>query len=521
MGTDLDPVAAYAGAEPVRLSALFEAERWLVVSSDSQARGLADDVLGDVSESRIARYELRDPTIHAALRSLSPREPVLIAIKEPVAWVVLAKVFRTLAPHHGSVVVVIPQGGDPSPWRSIGVGRGTQVLEVRTAAGAAQAIVIRHARSVLAGTTRRPDARVELLDSDNERRADSSVRPLPLPVRHRDLDEVVDGDPRVWREPSDPVPVVHLELRDLAPVEGDRRILDLLLLGVVPILHGARRFSTDAGSVLDRVKDIDARALDRRALLRHAISLRRQALIEHTQIGRRAEAIPVSILLVTKRPSFLAEAVRQMVAQRHPSVELVIIGHGFDPDPLVAPFRNRTAIEMSTGSVPTDRTLGDGLNLAVELARGSRVLKIDDDDWYGPEIVGDLVRTMELVRAELVGSAMDFIYLGSLDLTVQRGAPAERFGEHVSGATMLIRRDDLRELGGWARVPRAVDSRLLDRLRVAGGAHYAMHGYGYVVNRHGSGNTFAVEDAWFLDGVQAQWSGLDLEAAGASGGGDA
>jgi hypothetical protein len=105
------------------------------------------------------------------------------------------------------------------------------------------------------------------------------------------------------------------------------------------------------------------------------------------------------------------------------------------------------------------------------------------------------------------------VYLASLGLTIRRGAPSERFGSHVSGATLLLRRDDLATLGGWPRVPRAVDSRLLDAVRVAGGSHYAMHGFGYLVNRHLDGNTFTADDAWFLSGCAAQWPGLDLAAA--------
>lgn len=230
-------------------------------------------------------------------------------------------------------------------------------------------------------------------------------------------------------------------------------------------------------------------------------------------LGQRARHRSVTIVLVTRRPTFLSHAVQQVLQQTYPRLELVVVGHGVDPSDSLEPHHRSSSVALRTAELPPDRTLGDGLRLATEMASGELVLKMDDDDWYGPHLVSDLVVALEVSGAELVGSAMDFVYLASLGVTIRRGAPSERFGSHVSGATLLLRRDDLLALGGWPRVPRAVDSRLLDAVRIAGASHYAMHGFGYLVNRHLDGNTFTADDAWFLRGCTGQWPGLDLAAA--------
>jgi hypothetical protein len=155
-------------------------------------------------------------------------------------------------------------------------------------------------------------------------------------------------------------------------------------------------------------------------------------------------------------------------SRRTRGLELIVVGHGIDPARSIEPRQRSGPVVLRTAELPSDRTLGDGLRLATVMASGELVLKMDDDDWYGPHLISDLVVALEVSGAELVGSAMDFVYLASLGLTIRRGAPSERFGSHVSGATLLLRRDDLAALGGWPRVPRAVDSRLLDAVRDRG-----------------------------------------------------
>ena len=88
-------------------------------------------------------------------------------------------------------------------------------------------------------------------------------------------------------------------------------------------------------------------------------------------------------------------------------------------------------------------------------ATGDLVLKMDDDDWYAPDFVADLLRARAYSGADLVGTADEFYYLAERDLTVQRRHPGERYSHWVAGGTLMVDPSLLREAGGFPSVREA------------------------------------------------------------------
>jgi hypothetical protein len=136
------------------------------------------------------------------------------------------------------------------------------------------------------------------------------------------------------------------------------------------------------------------------------------------------------------------------------------------------------------------------------------VLKMDDDDWYSPDFVADLLRARAYSGADLVGAPDDLYYLEDRDLTLRLGHPGEVYKGFVAGGTMLIARSALLEVGGFASVPRHVDKALTSAVREAGGTVYRTHGLGYVLRRTTSGHTWTADlDDLVARAVQT-WDGF-------------
>ncbi|WP_134768200.1 glycosyltransferase [Nocardioides sp. 1609] len=247
----------------------------------------------------------------------------------------------------------------------------------------------------------------------------------------------------------------------------------------------------------------------------HSVLLRRAAFDRFSTLARRSGGAPahpsVSILLATRRADMLDFALAQVARQRGVgSLELVLAPHGFD----VPAARVQDAVGPGTTvqvlPQPATTLFGDVLHAASRAARGDVVLKMDDDDWYAPDVVADLLRARAWSGAEMVGMPAELHYLAEADLTAKRGHPVEVYTSFVAGGTMLVDRMALRDAGGFRPVRQWVDAQLIDALDAMGAATYRTHGLGYVLRRNATGHTWQADLDYLLDPARtiATWPGF-------------
>lgn len=246
-----------------------------------------------------------------------------------------------------------------------------------------------------------------------------------------------------------------------------------------------------------------------------SVQARRHALRQYGPAAALDAWPTVSVVLVTHRPDHLEHAFRQVSRLRYPRLEIVVGAHGERVDAArVWELAQEVPHPVTVVTVDGQRTLGEALQACSDRAEGALVTKMDDDDHYGPEHVWDLVLARQFSGAQIVGKALDWVYLESQDTTVFRPTyAAEKYADFVAGGTMLISRADLAAVGGWRPVPRSVDRALLDRVLTDGGLVYRTHGLGYVYVRHSAGHTASVRDEHFLTRTTATHPGLIRHAA--------
>ncbi len=241
-----------------------------------------------------------------------------------------------------------------------------------------------------------------------------------------------------------------------------------------------------------------------------SVDARRHALRQYGPAAALDAWPTVSVVLVTHRPDHLEHAFRQVSRLRYPRLEIVVGAHGGRVDAArVWELAQDAPFPVTVVAVDGSRTLGEALQACSDRAEGALITKMDDDDHYGPDHVWDLVLARQYSGAQIVGKALDWVYLESQDTTVFRPTyAAEKYADFVAGGTMLISRADLAAVGGWRPVPKSVDRALLDRLLADGGLVYRTHGIGYVYVRHSAGHTASVRDEHFLTKTTATHAGL-------------
>ncbi|WP_162598668.1 glycosyltransferase family A protein [Nocardioides gilvus] len=334
-----------------------------------------------------------------------------------------------------------------------------------------------------------------------------------------DLTELVRGGPvtelvvrRARRHRA-----VRLDLTTADPSD----LLKLTMSGIPVLTSGDEpRLAPELAKVLADVPDLDdtlARdgwsvRLRRATFDHHSTAAWRSGLAGRTGVARLAAASaslpPTSVLLASKREHELAGAVARVAAQVGADVELVIATHGFRTDP--APLTEILGRPPVLLDFEDSTFFGDVLTAAAQAASGSVLMKMDDDDWYSPHTVHDLLMARRISGADLVGAAAEFVHLAELDTTVRRTDPSEVFSDWVAGGTMTVSRDLLRELGWFRPVRRWVDAQLLQMVLASGGSVYRTHGLNYVLRRNATGHTWETEAETFLEAgtVLQQWEGF-------------
>ena len=257
-------------------------------------------------------------------------------------------------------------------------------------------------------------------------------------------------------------------------------------------------------------------AMRRLALRDHSLRARARQIL--TDRGMEAPLAEVSVLLPTRRPELLATAVEAVRVQNYPRLELVLglHGGGFPDDADIMAMADDLGGDVRVVRVDREETLGDVLNAAVAASSGTLLTKFDDDDFYAPDHIWDLVLAREYSGATLVAKAPEYVYLSGTDSTVRVSKWRERFVPRplAAGGVLLISRQDLDDAGGWRRVPRKVDTSLAQDVALLGGDIYWTHGTGYLRVRHGDGQTWDIDDDFFLSSSSDSRPGRDFEFAG-------
>lgn len=217
----------------------------------------------------------------------------------------------------------------------------------------------------------------------------------------------------------------------------------------------------------------------------------------------------VSLVLVSRRPELIVPMVRRLSTLDYPRIEIVVAQHG---------GKLPEGLADAAGDVPLvvkrykrKKVFGEVLQKAFALASGDLVAKVDDDDYVGDGHLLDLVLAHRYSGATLVGKSTTVVYLEALDTTVRRlYGVREGFTHRVAGGTFLLSPEDLAAVGGWAPVPRAVDTHLIEAIQREHGTIYLPHDIGYLYMRRSdpTGHTWATGIEHFLRNTREQWIGL-------------
>ncbi|MFI6900899.1 glycosyltransferase [Nonomuraea sp. NPDC050394] len=301
------------------------------------------------------------------------------------------------------------------------------------------------------------------------------------------------------------------------PLTAVRVLAGLAAAGVPLVSPSVPRWAGALGEPLVRLIESGPDLADQLRREEHSIRLRRTALRTHgvaarwEQLGAPAPVPPLtSVLLATRRADMVGFALDQIARQRDAQLEVILALHGVpaghpDVAAAIAAFDGQVTVYEA----PADQIFGEVLNEAASRASGSFLLKMDDDDWYGPDFLSDLLLAHSYSGAQVVGTVPEFVYLSSIDVTVHRKQITEQITSFVAGGTILVERSAFQAVGGFRPLRRSVDTQFQEALQAAGGQIYRTHGLGYILHRGLAANhTWQEPIGTFLQRNRHQWRGF-------------
>lgn len=324
---------------------------------------------------------------------------------------------------------------------------------------------------------------------------------------------LVDGTSHnVWVDPAVHRPVGRRSVVDVVTTTAPKsewlttaEVAELLEVSVVngPVSDPVRA-QLDACGVLVT----DQPPTDVLSLQAASVGARREALRNFTWPAALDQWPTVSAVMLTNRDTHMRSICAALSRIEYPRLQIVIGLHGEFMNPALIsellPHRDVVVVQIDA-AVP----FGAAMQRACAAADGELITKIDDDDIYGSQHIWDLVLAKMYSGAEIVGKALDWIYLADEDTTIFRPVyAAERYAKFVAGGTMMIDAGALADVGGWRPVPRSIDRALIESVRAAGGLVYRTHGLGYVYVRRDGGHTAQVDNAHFRTRAHHTMEGL-------------
>ena len=224
----------------------------------------------------------------------------------------------------------------------------------------------------------------------------------------------------------------------------------------------------------------------------------------------------VAVVMASRRPDDLGSALTYLRNQTLPTFELHLGLHGFNLNTSlkneIQKLRNRK-IKVVVHDFDETEKLGEILTALAQEATSRYITKMDDDDIYSSEHLHDLLDCIIAHGCEVVGKAMNYIYLEPLDLTVRRanstGVSAfELFSDWVCGGTIMVEQSAGEKAGWFGSGKSAVDTFLLQNVSRNGGKIWRTFGTGYIYRRRKGDHTYGTNFAKYLNGSSEQWVGL-------------
>ncbi len=249
---------------------------------------------------------------------------------------------------------------------------------------------------------------------------------------------------------------------DDSPTNFSRRVFESLASGI-PVFSsfslGIQEYFKDIVSMADSREEIkeglgkllsSKYELDKKSLLglrevlnNHTYSHRMRTILDTLDIENNLLVKEgVSIITATNRPQSLDNILNNYLGQCYEKKELIIIINNNKVN--LVEWKKMIGFHDDIKIFKLDEkyTLGECLNYAVRNSKYNYISKFDDDDYYGPNYLIDVINAFTFTDASIVGKYSVFAYMeDSKELLLRFPGNEYRYMDYVAGSTLTFKKE--------------------------------------------------------------------------------
>lgn len=224
----------------------------------------------------------------------------------------------------------------------------------------------------------------------------------------------------------------------------------------------------------------------RKVMRKHTYDQRLDYILQIMGIGQDnhvAEKKGVSIITCTNKLGYMENIFANYDSQQYEEKELIIVLNNDQLD--LEEWTNEAVkhVNVNVFRVPEGEPLGTCLNFAIGKASLDYIAKFDDDDYYAPLYLGDLMLAFSYSGAHVVGKNTHYVYFERTDTLALRNSGNEHQYTHwVAGGTMVIKREVFDQVK-FSRQQPGTDSEFLKDCHQKGFIIYAADRFNHVLIR--------------------------------------
>ncbi|MCF6465675.1 glycosyltransferase [Clostridium sp. Cult2] len=150
----------------------------------------------------------------------------------------------------------------------------------------------------------------------------------------------------------------------------------------------------------------------------------------------------VSVVCCTNKKNNLNNILDNFISQTYDKKELIVILNYDNPDidnweKYISSYEN-----IQVHALDSKYSLGNCLNYGVSKSIYPIIAKFDDDDFYGPNYLKDMVKPFYFTNADVIGKATTYVYfLKKKILAIRNINKDNRYTSRVEGPTLVFKKE--------------------------------------------------------------------------------